>query len=112
MKTKWIFYGIGIVLVGILIAGIAMPSKYDEFAKCVAEQDVTMYGTEWCSYCHQQKELFGSSFEYVDYVDCDYNKQVCDANSVNGYPTWTINGQKYSGVQSLEKISSLTQCEL
>lgn len=85
---------------------------YDSFAQCVSEKGAVMYGTEWCHYCKNQKELFGDSFDQVNYVDCDKNNEACQTAGVRGYPTWVIDGQSHSGVQQLYKISQLTQCPL
>ena len=82
--------------------------EYDHFANYLTEKNVKMYGTEWCSHCKNQKKLFGSSFQYIDYVDCDKNKQECQSARVTGYPTWKINNQNYPGEQSLERLSQLS----
>ena len=76
----------------------------DAFAQCLADKSVTMYGTEWCSHCKNQKKLFGSSFQYINYVDCDKNQQECSSAGVQGYPTWKINGQNYPGEQRRKSI--------
>jgi glutaredoxin len=86
--------------------------KYDEFAKCLTEKEVKMYGTTWCKYCQMQKGLFGNSFKYINFVDCDKNRQECIAAGVNAYPTWRINGKNYVGVQQLVTLSQLSGCEL
>jgi glutaredoxin len=88
------------------------PSEFDSFAKCLTEKDVVMYGTDWCPHCKNQKAQFGNSFQYVDYVNCDNAKEVCDVAGVKGYPTWKINGENYPGEQSLSKLASLSKCEL
>ena len=83
-----------------------------EFADCLTENNAVMYGTEWCSHCKDQKNLFGEDFKKVNYVNCDYDKASCDAAGVEGYPTWVINGASYPGAQSLERLAELTGCEL
>jgi len=98
------FYGYGNTTGNVIKVG-----KYDEFAKYLTEQDVKMYGTEWCSHCKNQKELFGSSFQYIDYVDCDKNRQECLSAGVQGYPTWKIKGQNYPGEQSIERLAQLSE---
>ncbi len=92
--------------------GNASSGKYDDLAKCLTEKNVKMYGTEWCSHCKNQKAAFGNSFQYVDYVDCDKSKQVCDAAGITGYPTWEIEGKLYPGEQQLNNLASLSRCEL
>jgi glutaredoxin len=101
ISLYYIFFGSGIT------AG-----KYDEFAKCLTEKGAKMYGTDWCKYCQMQKELFGSSFKYINFVDCDKNRQECLEAGVNAYPTWRINGKNYVGVQQLVTLSQLSGCEL
>ncbi len=83
-------------------------SQYDEFAKYLTEQEVVMYGTEWCSHCKAQKKLFGNSFQYINYVDCDKNSEQCKNAGISGYPTWKINNQNYPGVQTLERLAELS----
>jgi len=112
MKLKIIFYFL-FIFIFLAASGCSNKSgKYDDFAKCLTEKDVTMYGTEWCSHCKNQKALFGKSFKHVDYVDCDRNKQECRNNGIEGYPTWVINGEKYPGEMSLEYLGALSGCEL
>ena len=86
------------------------PGEFDALAQCLTEQGVTMYGTEWCSHCKAQKETFGSSFQYIDYIDCDNNRDACVEAGVEGYPTWSINGKNYPGEQPLERLASLAGC--
>lgn len=116
IKKRYIILASLIILFALLIYVIylkqASPGEYDNFAKCLTENNATMYGTEWCSHCKAQKALFGSSFEYVNYIDCDREKNLCIQNGVTGYPTWIIKNQSYTGAQSLETLSKLTKCEL
>ena len=105
-----------LVLIGLLMITLvgcsSSPGELDGFAQCLTEKGATMYGTEWCSHCKNQKEAFGTSFQYVDYVDCDRSKQVCVNAGIKGYPTWVVDGENYPGEQSLEKLSSLSGCSL
>lgn len=87
-------------------------SGLDKFAKCLADNDATMYGAEWCGHCKNQKEMFGDSFKYVNYVECPENQQLCSEMDVTGYPTWIINGESKPGAKSLETLSELTGCSL
>lgn len=86
--------------------------KYDAFAKCLSQKGATMYGAEWCGHCKKQKESFGSSFSYVNYVECPENEALCTSQGIRGYPTWIINGQKYEGEQSFEALNQATGCSL
>lgn len=96
----------------ILVSGCVEKTGNPEFAQCLTDKGVKMYGTEWCQHCKNQKELFGDSFKFVDYVDCDGNKDECTAAGIRGYPTWIINGEQYAGEQKLSKLAELSECEL
>lgn len=118
MKNKRLIYA-GITLIGIILVYLIFfggnkeeSNKYNDFATCLTEEGVVMYGTEWCSFCQKQKDYFGESFKLINFVDCDTKKQDCLAAGIKGYPTWVIKGAKYSGVQSLERLSELSSCEL
>ena len=87
----------------------------EEIAKCLTEKGAKMYGAYWCGHCQNQKKMFGEDFQYVDYVECDSNgenanPQTCYEAGIKGYPTWIINGNQYSGEQSLDKLKELGGC--
>jgi len=116
-KSPWTYFIIILIILGAIygyknITGKTIQSgQYDEFAQYLTEQGAKMYGTDWCGYCKEQKKLFGDSFQYIDYVNCDKNRQECSNAGIGGYPTWKINGENYSGLQSLEQLASLTGYE-
>lgn len=88
-------------------------SQYDGFAKCLAEKKITMYGADWCSHCQNEKRAFGSSFQFVPYVECPQNPQACLEKGVTGYPTWIFSdGKKFVGEQGIEKLSQESGCPL
>jgi len=116
IKKRYIIFGV-IIILSILLIYIGYkkqvsPGEYDDFTKCLTENNTTMYGTEWCPHCKSQKALFGKSFKYIEYIDCDRNKDICLQNDVTGYPTWIIGNQSYPGEQSFYTLSKLTKCEL
>ena len=115
MKTKTLVMIFVLVIVGLIVFNSVKseaPGEYDEFAQCLTDAGLKMYGTEWCPHCKAQKELFGNSFKNVDYIDCDRNRETCLIEGVKGYPTWKINGESVSGTQPLESLAGLTDCEL
>lgn len=112
MKLR-IFFIFFILTSLVVITGCSTgPGKYDTFAKCLTEKGAAMYGTDWCSHCKNQKKMFGNSFQYVYYVDCDRNQNECLGAGVRGYPTWKIDGENYPGEQQLYRLASLSGCEL
>lgn len=75
----------------------------------------TMYGAWWCPHCHDQKQLFGAeatqTFNYVECAEDGQNPQpdLCRSKpEITGFPTWEINGEFYSGTQSLARLAELS----
>lgn len=119
IKTVYIMLIITLAVAIVALAGLSITGyfslpagKYDNFAKCLSAKGVTMYGTEWCSHCKNQKAMFGDSFKFVTYVECTTNQAACTAAGVTGYPTWVINGKAYPGEQSLQSLSTMAGCPL
>jgi hypothetical protein len=113
---------IGIIFVVLAAAAFLLlanaPGKYDSFAKCITEKEAKMYGAFWCPHCKDQKAMFGSSWKYVNYVECstpDGQGQlpVCTQAGVKGYPLWEFkDGSRESGALALSELSAKTGCEL
>ena len=102
------------MIVIILICSFSTSEKADltNFAKCLTEKGIKMYGTGWCPHCKDQKEMFGDSFKFIDYTDCDQNKDLCLIEEIGGYPTWKIDDESYPGTQSLDTLSIIAGCDL
>ena len=107
-----------ILIVAVVWYFSAKPGENDDFAKCLTEKGVKMYGAYWCSHCQNQKKMFGKSWKFVDYVECatpgsDSPKDVCVAAGVTGYPTWSFGvDRKVSGELTFEQLASFSGCEL
>ena len=123
-QSSYYLYGAAaIVVVGLIVfaanqsAQQSAPSPYDAFAQCLTDAGVTMYGAWWCSHCENQKELFGSAFDNVQYVECSTPartmNQTCQDAGIQGYPTWVFaDGSRTAGEQSLETLAQTSGCEL
>lgn len=115
-KNLFILSIVGVVLISaayLYIWQSQLPGIYDDFAQCLNENDFIMAGTDWCSTCITQKSLFGKSFEFVNYKNCDTDKDWCDSNGISRYPTWVLpDGGKRSGVMELQTLSQLSGCAL
>jgi thiol-disulfide isomerase/thioredoxin len=94
----------------------AAEKNYDTFAQCLAKKGAVMYGAWWCPHCKEQKEKFGESFAYINYVECgtqdiplDRSKQTeaCKAKDIHRYPTWIFTTDK--GEERVEKILSMEE---
>ena len=89
------------------IYSISKPSQYDGFAKCLTEKGAVMYGAmDWCKFTQGQKAMFGSSFKYINYHEFN------ELPGIKKTPAWVINGAWHENVQSFDKLTSLTGCEL
>lgn len=85
----------------------------DDFAKCLTEKKVVMYGAAWCPHCQNEKKAFGDSFKYVTYVECPVETKRCLDEGINGYPTWTFSdGSRVEGEMGVKRLSEKTQCAL
>ena len=111
---------LSLILIWVMSLGLSACTSWpytqdtlETFASCLTEQNVTMYGTDWCKYCTAQKSSFGNAFENVNYVDCDEDPQACALVGVQSYPTWTFaDGSQIAGVQELTVLADKTSCEL
>ena len=88
------------------------PGQYDEFAKCLTEKGVVVYGNDYCQYTNQQLNFFGKSKKYLNYVKCIDNKKLCDEKGIGITPTWEIDGKMYEQTQNFEQLSTLSGCEI
>ncbi len=91
---------------------VKKPGQYNEFAQCLTDKNVVVYGNDYCQYTNQQLNFFGKSKEYLNYVKCADNKKLCDEKGISITPTWEIEGKMYEQIQTFEKLSLLTGCEI
>jgi len=122
MKTKLIIGFITIIIITVIISlsisTNTKPSSLDNFAKCLTEKGAKMYGTYWCGYCQNQKQAFGTSWEFINYIECslpDRGGQTseCTEEGITGYPTWKFaDGSEKSGILSLNLLEEKTGCQL
>jgi len=110
MKKLLIFAFIASVLITSGISGCCK-SNLDSFASCVANKSI-LYVQEGCPHCADQEKMFCSSVSNLNIVDCKYQQDKCIAAGIQYIPAWDINGNKSTGVKSLEEIASLTNCSL
>lgn len=113
-----IFLIVAVLLVGLKMlltnqgsdqASLALSDK-ERFAICLMEKGVVMYGVDTCEYCQLQKKMFGSSFERINYINCDFEQQVCQAKAITKYPVWEIDGKQSLGIQTFDQLGAATGC--
>jgi hypothetical protein len=95
------------------------PGMYDAFAKCIAQSGAKFYGAFWCPHCAAQKQEFGSSEQYLPYVECSLpddesaQTQICIDKNIGSYPTWVFpDGSRLTGTTPLATLAQKTGCAL
>ena len=75
-----------------------------------------MAGSELCSHCKTQKDLFKGAFEEImipagAYKDCALEEEWCDEHEIYGYPSWvTPEGSRIEGVQTIANLKKASGC--
>jgi hypothetical protein len=93
-------------------------ARLDAFAKCLTEKHAKMYGAFWCPHCQDQKDKFGSSFEFAPYIECGIKGSqaiaaVCTDAGIKRFPTWIFpDGTRVEGAHELEFLGEETGCPL
>ena len=99
---------LGIIILSIIILNKSPSDTPDtKIVKCIGENS-ELYIQLGCHACEIQEEMFGENYQYINSIDCFYEREKCDG--ISATPTWIINGEKYKGVQSIEKLKELTGC--
>ncbi|HAU65777.1 TPA: hypothetical protein DCW61_00340 [Candidatus Uhrbacteria bacterium] len=123
-QSSYYLYGATVLVVlGLVVFAVnnskmeKTPSSYQEFAQCLTQNEVTMYGAWWCSHCQQQKKLFGSAFDEINYIECSTASrtmnQTCRDAGITGYPIWQFkDGSRLDGEQSFETLAEKSGCNL
>ncbi len=84
------------------------------FAKFLSNNNIVMYSAYWCPHCNDQKQLFGkNAVEELIIVECakdgKNNKyELCQEKGIEGFPSWEINNEIYSGTRSLNELAEMT----
>lgn len=118
LATQSITKFTGHTIASVTGGAIGTQQSNEDLIKCLSSKGAKMYGAYWCPHCQDQEAVFGGVQILKDnniYVECDpsgqnANPQACSDAGIQGYPTWIINGQKYEGGQSLDKLKSLAGC--
>jgi len=108
-KKRWITI---IIILGVIILAFFLINKNknetpDEIAKCIGKNSL-LYTQLGCHACKTQEDLFGESYQYLNKIDCWFERDKCE--DITATPTWIIKGEKYIGVQTIEKLKELTNC--
>ncbi len=113
-----IFGTIVVVIAGIIGINIWQknkPSSYDDFAQCITDKGGKMYGAYWCPHCTAQKNLFGSAFRKINYVECSSpgSKTFDLCSDIETVPVWeTSTGLRQNGEMTFQQLSEKFDCAL
>ena len=100
-----------LVILGVIVISMIIINSGNgvskETAMCIGENS-ELYVQLGCNACRHQEEMFGENKKYLNIIDCWYERDKC--SNIEYTPTWIINGEKYTGVQSIEELKELTGC--
>lgn len=111
-KDTKIYLALAVVIILIIIGifWIKNNNHIDKkLAQCIANKS-ELYIQLGCPACKIQEDMFKDSYIYLNVIDCHYQPEKCIDARLTHTPTWIINGEKYQGVQSIEKLKELTGC--
>lgn len=96
------------------IKGLSSPEQI-ALAEHLKKTGAAFYGAYWCSFCLQQRSMFGAGgSRKLPYVECapdgyQSSSALCRSKpDVRGYPTWEIGGKYYGGLRSLSELQALS----
>ena len=85
-------------------------------AQCLTDKGYKLYGAFWCGHCKTQKELFGTSVNLLNYIECSTpdgsnQTEVCKKAGIEVYPTWGLpSGELVQGVITLKELAKQSSC--
>lgn len=109
---------LGLVVAALVLGSLTVislttgPGYYDDFAKCLTDKGIVIYGNDFCSYTQRQKTFFGKSFKQLNYVRCADDLNLCKEKGILVTPTWELNGQFFPEVQTFDALSAITGCSV
>jgi hypothetical protein len=87
--------------------------EMNDLVQCLADADVTIYGTKTCPACASFIGSFGG-YDAVGpiYVDCNEERERCGEEMKTNYiPEVQIKGELYKGLRSPEGIAEEVGCK-
>ena len=96
-----------------IITTSSSPQKI-KFARFLSDNNIKMFSAYWCPHCHDQKQLFGKkAVKELTIVECakdgkDNQYELCRQKEIQGFPSWEIKGEIFSGVKDLNDLAIMT----
>jgi len=99
------------IIIGVIILSVIILNRGNGISKqitmCIANNS-ELYIQLGCHTCKNQEKLFGENYQYLNVIDCWFEKEKC--LEIRYIPTWIINNEKYTGLRSIEELKELTGC--
>lgn len=114
-QTTMILVIAAIIAIIILIYYFQINNNPEEKTmKCIAKNS-ELYVLKTCSHCAQQKIILGDYINLFEITDCGDNTEKCVKDRIIedgmvSIPAWIINGEKYTGVRTIEQLKELSGC--
>jgi hypothetical protein len=100
---------LGVIIFAVIMRNTIHNGVSQNIAECIGQNSI-LYIQLGCHACENQEKLFGDKYQYINVIDCFYEKDECINVEITKTPTWIINGKKYIGIQSIEELKKLTGC--
>jgi hypothetical protein len=100
----------GVIILAIIIMSIPKKQVDKETSICIGENSI-LYIQLGCHACENQEKIFDKNYEYLNVIDCFYEREKCINASIKVTPTWIINKNTYEGVMNIEELKTLTGCQ-
>jgi hypothetical protein len=96
---------------------VRLYNDLDSLAQCITKSGMIFYGSSHCGHCQRQKAKFGDAMEYINYVECPLNQELCTNVGIQALPTWIlidpvtkIEKSRHEGVKTLKELAELSNC--
>src|SRR3989344_5185110 len=113
MKKDTLILVIIVVIVIAIILGInyvkGNGNYSDETMQCIADNSILIV-SKTCSHCADQRRILEDYESLFNIIFIDENTEVLEQYDITAVPTWIIDNEKITGVQSVEKLKELTGC--
>jgi len=83
----------------------------DDFENCLKNQDISLYINSNDVLKTLDKIDVKEHLDKVDIMNCLRNKEYCEENQVNEFPTWIINNERINRDITIFELERLSGCE-
>ena len=98
-----------VVIIAVIILTRSHPQPSGNVAQCLGEKAI-LYVQLGCHACELQEDYFGEDYQYLNVVDCFFEREKCIEEGIQATPTWIIDGVQYKGARSVDELKELAGC--